>query len=256
MTTDHPQYGLMCEICFAGLTPDRCAQDATGQRWDVCAGTCALQAGITPSGHHWPEVMVTAHRRLPKNTIGWLEAELPRCLSKLRDEYGMVRATSGMAIGGDHLFALAAAELKIPLRAAIPYPDQPFDGVEGRFGQRWTRQQRAVWEKLCRYADRTGGVKHVFDQNPRSVGERISMLHKRNDWMLQRSKAVVALWEPEREGQPNTVGGTYSCIQKAVGAGMPVILFDLSARTVSMPAPQNWAVRLDSPALAVAERLW
>lgn len=46
MTTNHPQFGLMCEICFSGLTPEQCAVDVDGQAWDVCAGECARQAGI------------------------------------------------------------------------------------------------------------------------------------------------------------------------------------------------------------------
>lgn len=46
MTVDHPQFGLMCEICYRGLTPDECATDEHGQKWDVCAGDCAWHAGI------------------------------------------------------------------------------------------------------------------------------------------------------------------------------------------------------------------
>lgn len=46
MTVGHPQWGTMCEICFEGLTVDTCAVDANGQRWDVCTGDCARQAGI------------------------------------------------------------------------------------------------------------------------------------------------------------------------------------------------------------------
>lgn len=42
MTVDHPQFGTMCEICFKGLTVDQCATDATGQKWDVCKGECAV----------------------------------------------------------------------------------------------------------------------------------------------------------------------------------------------------------------------
>lgn len=47
MTVNHPQWGTMCEICFHQLTPDKCAVDADGVRWDVCAGDCAEQAGIS-----------------------------------------------------------------------------------------------------------------------------------------------------------------------------------------------------------------
>lgn len=63
MTTDHPQYGLMCEVCFTGLTPDRCAVDTNGDAWDVCAGDCARQAGIVERRLASPTVMdrVTLH---------------------------------------------------------------------------------------------------------------------------------------------------------------------------------------------------
>lgn len=46
MTVDHPQWGLMCDICFRGLTPDDCAVDSAGNRWDICRGECARKAGI------------------------------------------------------------------------------------------------------------------------------------------------------------------------------------------------------------------
>lgn len=46
MTVDHPQFGTMCEICFQGLATEQCAQDTDGQRWDLCKGECARQAGL------------------------------------------------------------------------------------------------------------------------------------------------------------------------------------------------------------------
>lgn len=39
-------FGLMCCICFEGLTLARCVVDEEGQRWDVCKGRCAKEAGI------------------------------------------------------------------------------------------------------------------------------------------------------------------------------------------------------------------
>lgn len=47
MAVNHPTFGTICEICFHGLTMRRCAVDTDGQRWDICAGDCARQAGIT-----------------------------------------------------------------------------------------------------------------------------------------------------------------------------------------------------------------
>lgn len=46
MAVDHPQFGMFCEICFNGLTPDLCAEDTDGVKWDICRGECARQAGI------------------------------------------------------------------------------------------------------------------------------------------------------------------------------------------------------------------
>lgn len=204
----------------------------------------------------WPEAMVTAHRKLSRQATGWLEQVLPPRVARLRDECGTERFTTGMAIGGDQLFGLKVMEAGAPLRAAIPYPSQPLDGVDGRPGQRWTVKQQGLWTRLNIYAEATGGAEHVFATDPRSPGERVRMLHKRNDWMLQRSTVVLALWEPVRQGRINNVGGTHDCIEKAVGAGMPVILFDLCAFTVTMPTPETWAVRLGRPALAVARQLW
>lgn len=46
MTVNHPQFGTMCAICFTALTPEECAEDAEGQKWDLCKGHCAQQAGV------------------------------------------------------------------------------------------------------------------------------------------------------------------------------------------------------------------
>lgn len=54
MTTDHPQFGLMCEICFRQLTPDMCAVGVGGHRWDICRGECARQAGIEEAPEFCP----------------------------------------------------------------------------------------------------------------------------------------------------------------------------------------------------------
>lgn len=39
---------LYCCICFKTLTPDECAADADGQKWDVCdTEECRYLAGLT-----------------------------------------------------------------------------------------------------------------------------------------------------------------------------------------------------------------
>jgi hypothetical protein len=46
MTVNHKQFGNMCAICFCQFTPEDCAVDEDGQKWDVHSGLCAKQAGI------------------------------------------------------------------------------------------------------------------------------------------------------------------------------------------------------------------
>lgn len=40
---------LYCCICFTLLKPEDCAMDISGQKWDMCKGDCAVQAGIQES---------------------------------------------------------------------------------------------------------------------------------------------------------------------------------------------------------------
>jgi hypothetical protein len=193
----------------------------------------------------WPAVMVTAHRRLPGGVVDeWLGAALRDCLRRLRDEHGLERGISGLATGGDHEFGLACRDLDIPLFAAIPYPNQPLDGTDGRPGPKWTKKDQAIWAELKDYARTTAGV-HEVSADPRSPNERVGLLHKRNDWMLERAQQVLGLLDPASHRS-----GTGSCLRKAVKAGYSPILFHLIRRTVTRPLPHHWAIYLDNPALA------
>lgn len=194
----------------------------------------------------FPEVMVTAHRRLPRGAVdGWLYKTIYDLMAKLAGEYGLERATSGLATGGDTVWGQVTMAHELPLRAAIPYPDQPLDGTDGHFGPRWTKQQRADWERLKQYAQDTGGAELVSPTNPRTYQHRVDLLHARNDWMLERTDAVVAIWAPA-----NTRSGTGSCLRKAAGAGKPIILVNLATQTVTRPLPHHWARYLNLPMLA------
>lgn len=196
----------------------------------------------------FPEVMVTAHRRLPKGSVDeWLYKTVYDLMAKLAGEYGLEQATTGMATGGDTLWGQVTMAHELPLRAAIPYPDQPLDGTDGHFGPRWTKQQQTDWARLKQYAQDTGGVHEVHDHNPRDSRERVAMLHRRNDWMLERTQAIVAIWAPA-----NLNSGTASCLRKATSAGKPIILVNLATQRVTRPLPKHWAEYLHMPALTRA----
>lgn len=202
----------------------------------------------------WTTAMVTAHRKLPKDCPDWpgetpdspgvnLAQAVAIRLAKLRGDFGTENAITGMAIGGDTVFADAVLELGLPLTAAVPFPGQPDD----EYGPKWSRAQKQHWAELL---ERASHVEYVSPVNPLSYTERVRMLHARNDWMLKRSQVVLAIWAPgNKKGS-----GTYSCIVKAVSAGKPVIWFNLAAKTVTRPSPQRWARLLDRPALATARR--
>lgn len=192
----------------------------------------------------FPEVMVTAHRRLPKD-CGWLLQAVRGIVTKLADEYGTERFTTGLATGGDQLWGASVKTLSHPLRAAIPYPDQPLDGTEGHFGPKWTKSEQEHWASLKAYAEATGGAELVSERNPRTFKERVTLLHARNDWMLERTQAVVGIWAPA-----NQRSGTGSCLRKAASAGKPIILVNLATKTVTRPLPRHWAQYLNIPALA------
>lgn len=192
---------------------------------------------VTPT---WTGAMVTAHRRLPKGSDEWLRPAITERLVKLRDTYGTETATSGMALGGDMLFAEQVLDLNIPLTAAVPFFAQASD----TYGPAWSVKQQQRWQGLL---DRATRVEYVSDTNPVSYSQRTRMLHARNDWMLARNQVVLAIWAPA-----NRSGGTYSCIRKAVGAGKPVILFNLATQAVTRPSPQRWAELLGVPVFAVA----
>lgn len=199
------------------------------------------------SNEAWPEVMVTAHRKLPKDD-GWLQRTLGDVVRRLADEFGTERFTTGMATGGDQLWGVTVHDQQRPLRAAIPYPDQPLDGTDGHFGPKWTKKQIATWHMLRDYAGDIGGIAYVSQNNPRTFNERVTMLRARNDWMLERTQAVVGIWAPS-----NVRSGTGSCLRKAASAGKPIVLINLAAQTVTRPLPRHWAQYLDIPALARRE---
>lgn len=187
----------------------------------------------------WTTVAVTGHRRLPAGAAQqWLNASISRCLSRMRDEFGVEKAYSGLAVGADHLFADEVLRLGMPLYGAAPFPGQPTD----RFGPQWSRAQRDHWEYLVGQCQR---VDYVSPVDPNTRGERLRMLHARNDHLLGVCDVLLAIWAPG-----NLRSGTASCIRKAVGTGKPVVLINVATRSSTRPRMHHWARML--PGLTIA----
>jgi uncharacterized phage-like protein YoqJ len=134
-------------------------------------------------GGHAPEI----EARLLRLARGYLEAvDLPKAV------------ISGMAIGWDTAWALAATEIGIPLIAAVP-----FDGQSGR----WPAHAQRLHARLLRAAAEV----HVVSPGAYAPEK----FERRNEWMVDRADRVVALWSGAR-------GGTARCIAYAEAKCKPV----------------------------------
>jgi hypothetical protein len=187
----------------------------------------------------WPVAMVTGHRRVVPADRPWVAEQLSEVATKLRTEHGTETAVSGMALEVDTTWAEIALEQGLKLVAAIPFPSQSCDPVAPA-NQQWTVEQQVVWASLVSQAI---AVHMVSDRDPRDFKERVAMLHKRNDVMLRAAQVVVGVWD---EG--NLRSGTSSCLRKAYGAGLPIILLNLKHRgRPRRPSDQWWSQALQAP---------
>jgi uncharacterized phage-like protein YoqJ len=162
-------------------------------------------------------VAVTGHR--PNKLWGydyshpaWLS--LKEVLKKKLTECGATVAISGMALGVDTVFALAALELQIPVVAAIPCRDQE---------RLWPEQSKRLYrEILANPLVKT----HLVTDAPYSA----ELMQKRNEWMVDHCDLLVAVWD----GSP---GGTANCVAYAKKIGRKIDHIQ-PATVAPAPAPK------------------
>ena len=105
---------------------------------------------------------------------------------------------SGMAQGWDQALAVASLDLEIPLIAAIPFSGQHL---------RWTPETQEIY---LRIVDRCHSVVIISEGTYRP-----SMMQIRNEWMVDHSDLVLALWD-------GSTGGTGNCIRYAKQKSIPI----------------------------------
>lgn len=105
---------------------------------------------------------------------------------------------SGMALGWDMALAEAAVNLGIPFVATIP-----FEGQE----RTWPAASQERHQRLLRSARIKVVVGSALDIN--------LALSNRNEWMVDVSDMVIALWD-------GSSGGTRNCVKYAQTKGRPV----------------------------------
>lgn len=106
-------------------------------------------------------------------------------------KYRPNKVVSCMALGWDTALALAAIELGVPLIVAVP-----FEGQE----RKWLPEQQQLFRSIL------GRATKVVVVSP--GGYAISKMQVRNEWMVDRATALLALWN-------GSGGGTGNCIEHA-----------------------------------------
>lgn len=107
-------------------------------------------------------------------------------------------AISGMALGWDTAWAIAALKLGVPIHAAIPFAGQHLN---------WPKQSQDLYRAIL---DKCSSITYVG-----SPGYSCDKMQARNRWMADRADRIVALWN----GSP---GGTRNCLRYAGARGVPI----------------------------------
>lgn len=111
------------------------------------------------------------------------------------------KVISGMALGWDQALAHATFRLdpELPFIAAVP-----FKGQESR----WPQESRKDYQDLIRDA---AEIVYVCDE-----GYAVWKMQKRNEWMVDNSDLILAMWD-------GSSGGTANCIKYAKSKNKPIV---------------------------------
>ena len=117
------------------------------------------------------------------------------CLRDIKPEV----VITGMALGWDQIIAASCFYLSLPFIAAVPFKGQEV---------MWPEQSRREYELLLAKAE------YVEIVSP--GGFSAAKMQVRNEWIVNRSGKILALWN-------GTPGGTANCVRYAKQNKVPVI---------------------------------
>ena len=147
---------------------------------------------------HRPEKLTPLGNDIYIDGLEELEDRLEALCVVALERFKPEKVISGMALGYDTALAQAAIKLGIPWVAAIPYQGQE---------SKWSHRQQARYQELLARATE---IKIV---NPGSFAYR--KLNSRNEWMVNQSELVLALWNGQKSG-------TAHCVNYANDQGVEV----------------------------------
>jgi len=142
------------------------------------------------------KICITGHR--PNKLYGYDLSDpkwvaLEKQLKQLLIENNCTEAISGMALGVDTIFAIAALELKnegynIKLHCAIPCKNH---------SNQWNKKDRQLYNYILSKAD---AVKLVSKEEYKPY-----LMQKRNEYMVDNSNIVIAVWDGSKSGTANCI---------------------------------------------------
>lgn len=113
-------------------------------------------------------------------------------------QQGVTTFISGMALGVDQLAAQLVLDTSATLVAAVP-----FEGQESN----WPIQSQRKFTELL---SRCHHIEYVCEH-----GYEVWKMQKRNEWMVDNSHLVIAVWD-------GTSGGTGNCVKYAEKVGRTI----------------------------------
>lgn len=170
-------------------------------------GSYSQHETVAFTGHR-PERLGGYDQNHPKNV------EIKIALESMIEaaiDMGYKNFITGMALGVDQWagrIVVQKAELK--LIAAIPCPEQD---------KQWPKPSQAEYQEL---------LSLTADREIVSLRYSSKAMHLRNQWMVDRSSLILAVWDG------NQSGGTYSCIEYALIRQRIVISYHPELKTIEL----------------------
>lgn len=143
----------------------------------------------------------------PNSTQDWVRQALQTVIEKASDK-DIKYFISGGALGVDQWAAELIIEMKkqgkpVNLCIAKPFPSQ---------ASPWKEEAQAAYNEILKRSDKIIEVSEG--------GSAAWKMHKRNRWMVDHSKYVIAVWDQAKKG------GTWNCLDYALKKEKRVYVID------------------------------
>jgi len=142
----------------------------------------------------------TGHRDFPDNRNNRNAID---CMMRQAEKLGATHFYIGMALGTDQLAAIVLNEAKREWTAVLPCRN---------YDRHWNMKQKSHAHSII---DRATEIVYVSDSY-----EDKGTMHKRNQWMVDRSKICLAVYDGRSRG------GTKATLEKAGDSGLTIIQYN------------------------------